>query len=111
MKGNAGPPMKVYHENCPGCKQDRKNEVHRGVPYGEFFFIWIVTLCSCESTISNDSFDDLVLVVYMFLTNIVVVSFLILHGLQSTAGSLTFYHAFAYLLWQLLPLLPVSGFL
>ncbi|CAL9108919.1 unnamed protein product [Musa acuminata var. zebrina] len=46
MKGNAGPPMKVYHENCPGCKQDRKNEVHRGVPYGEFFFIWIVTLCS-----------------------------------------------------------------
>ncbi|CAL9133223.1 unnamed protein product [Musa textilis] len=46
MKGNAGPPMKVYHENCPGCKQDRKNEVHRGIPYGEFFFIWIVTLCS-----------------------------------------------------------------
>ncbi|THU70150.1 hypothetical protein C4D60_Mb08t22000 [Musa balbisiana] len=46
MKGIAGPPMRVYHENCPGCKQDRKNEVHRGVPYGEFFFIWIVTLCS-----------------------------------------------------------------
>ncbi|CAD5165003.1 unnamed protein product [Musa acuminata subsp. malaccensis] len=46
MEANTGPLLKVYYENCPGCKQDRKNEVRRGVPYREFFYIWIVTLCS-----------------------------------------------------------------
>ncbi|URE39315.1 major facilitator superfamily antiporter [Musa troglodytarum] len=46
MEASTGPLLKVYYENCPGCKQDRKNEVRRGVPYREFFFIWIVTLCS-----------------------------------------------------------------
>ncbi|CAL9108915.1 unnamed protein product [Musa acuminata var. zebrina] len=46
MEASTGPLLKVYYENCPGCKQDRKNEVRRGVPYREFFYIWIVTLCS-----------------------------------------------------------------
>ncbi|XP_072987419.1 probable peptide/nitrate transporter At3g43790 isoform X1 [Typha latifolia] len=37
---------KVYYENCPGCKQDKRNETHTGTPYKEFFYIWLVTLCS-----------------------------------------------------------------
>ncbi|PKU87933.1 putative peptide/nitrate transporter [Dendrobium catenatum] len=37
---------KVYYENCPGCKQDLRNEAHPGIPYKEFVYIWIVTLCS-----------------------------------------------------------------
>ncbi|PKA48146.1 putative peptide/nitrate transporter [Apostasia shenzhenica] len=37
---------KVYYENCPGCKQDMKNETHLGIPYREFVYIWVVTLCS-----------------------------------------------------------------
>ncbi|RWW32803.1 hypothetical protein GW17_00002490 [Ensete ventricosum] len=61
MEASTGPLLKVYYDNCPGCKQDRKNEVRRGVPYREFFFIWIVTLCSGN------------------LTNSIIVSFLILH--------------------------------
>ncbi|XP_073110476.1 probable peptide/nitrate transporter At3g43790 isoform X11 [Elaeis guineensis] len=47
MATNANPLLKkVYHENCPGCKQDRRNEAHPGIPYKEFFYIWAVTLCS-----------------------------------------------------------------
>ncbi|KAI0498227.1 hypothetical protein KFK09_021468 [Dendrobium nobile] len=37
---------RVYYENCPGCKQDLRNEAHPGIPYKEFVYIWIVTLCS-----------------------------------------------------------------
>ncbi|XP_077245736.1 protein ZINC INDUCED FACILITATOR-LIKE 1-like isoform X2 [Tasmannia lanceolata] len=37
---------KVYYEDCPGCKQDQRNEMHRGIPIKEFFFIWIVVLCN-----------------------------------------------------------------
>ncbi|WOL06783.1 hypothetical protein Cni_G15517 [Canna indica] len=46
MEANARPLLKMYHENCPGCKQEQKNELHRGVPHREFFFIWVVTLFS-----------------------------------------------------------------
>ncbi|XP_038977826.1 probable peptide/nitrate transporter At3g43790 isoform X2 [Phoenix dactylifera] len=47
MAANTNPLLKkVYYENCPGCKQDRRNEVHLGIPYKEFFYIWVVTLCS-----------------------------------------------------------------
>ncbi|RRT68874.1 hypothetical protein B296_00007812 [Ensete ventricosum] len=35
-----------FHENCPGCKQDRRNQLRLGIPFREFFFIWIVALCS-----------------------------------------------------------------
>lgn len=37
---------KVYYEDCPGCKQDLRNETHLGIPYREFVYIWIVNLCS-----------------------------------------------------------------
>ncbi|URE08560.1 major facilitator superfamily antiporter [Musa troglodytarum] len=36
----------THHENCPGCKQDQRNQFHRGIPYREFFYVWIVALCS-----------------------------------------------------------------
>ncbi|XP_058079218.1 probable peptide/nitrate transporter At3g43790 isoform X6 [Magnolia sinica] len=37
---------KVYYENCPGCRQDQINEKRRGIPFKEFFYIWIVILCT-----------------------------------------------------------------
>ncbi|KAG6472160.1 hypothetical protein ZIOFF_069617 [Zingiber officinale] len=38
---------KVYFfDDCPGCKQDRKKESNPGIPYKEFFYVWIVTLCT-----------------------------------------------------------------
>lgn len=37
---------KVYFEGCPGCKQDRKKAASSGIPYREFFYVWIVTLCA-----------------------------------------------------------------
>ncbi|CAL9117242.1 unnamed protein product [Musa textilis] len=48
MAGNSEPLLKkkVYFDNCPGCKQDRKNEASLGIPYKEFFYVWIVTLCT-----------------------------------------------------------------
>ncbi|CAL9091031.1 unnamed protein product [Musa acuminata var. zebrina] len=48
MAGNNEPLLKkkVYFDNCPGCKQDRKNEASLGIPYKEFFYVWIVTLCT-----------------------------------------------------------------
>ncbi|CAL9762534.1 unnamed protein product [Musa acuminata subsp. burmannicoides] len=36
----------THHENCPGCRQDRRNQLHLGIPYREFFYVWIVALCS-----------------------------------------------------------------
>ncbi|XP_078152259.1 protein ZINC INDUCED FACILITATOR-LIKE 1-like isoform X4 [Carex rostrata] len=37
---------KVYYDNCPGCVQELKNERNRGIPYREFLYVWIVTLCT-----------------------------------------------------------------
>lgn len=48
-KSDTRPLLKVFHENCPGCKQEQKNEVSRGVPYRDFIFIWVVSLCSGKS--------------------------------------------------------------
>ncbi|KAK9664491.1 hypothetical protein RND81_14G046200 [Saponaria officinalis] len=36
-----------YHENCPGCKIDRRKAECSNVPWLHFFFIWIITLSSC----------------------------------------------------------------
>lgn len=35
---------KVYVGNCPGCELDRKKDANPGLPYKEFFFVWILTL-------------------------------------------------------------------
>ncbi|KAJ6802808.1 protein ZINC INDUCED FACILITATOR-LIKE 1-like isoform X2 [Iris pallida] len=37
---------KVYHDNCPGCKLDRKKDSNPGYPYKEFFYLWLVALCN-----------------------------------------------------------------
>ncbi|KAJ3681154.1 hypothetical protein LUZ60_015643 [Juncus effusus] len=48
MAANQEPLLKnkVYYENCPGCVQEQKNEIHRGIPYREFLYVWTVTLCT-----------------------------------------------------------------
>ncbi|XP_038980700.1 protein ZINC INDUCED FACILITATOR-LIKE 1-like isoform X2 [Phoenix dactylifera] len=45
---NAAAPLleKVYFENCPGCKQEKKKDANPGIPYKEFAFVWMVTLCT-----------------------------------------------------------------
>ncbi|XP_020254685.1 protein ZINC INDUCED FACILITATOR-LIKE 1-like isoform X2 [Asparagus officinalis] len=37
---------KVYFENCPGCRIDKKKDESSGLPYKEFFFVWITTLAT-----------------------------------------------------------------
>ena len=36
----------VYHEGCPGCGVERRKALNPGVPYKEFFHIWIIILVS-----------------------------------------------------------------
>lgn len=49
--------LKVYYENCPGCRQDRINEERLGIPFKTFIFIWSVQLC----TVSLLAFSHLVI--------------------------------------------------
>ncbi|KAG6472159.1 hypothetical protein ZIOFF_069616 [Zingiber officinale] len=42
-------PKVYFFDDCPGCKQDRKKESNPGIPYKEFFYVWIVTLCTGAS--------------------------------------------------------------
>ncbi|KAF3771751.1 ZINC INDUCED FACILITATOR 1 protein [Nymphaea thermarum] len=47
MAENKEPLLKhqvVYHENCPGCKLERKKELHTGIPLKELLFMGIVVL-------------------------------------------------------------------
>lgn len=37
----------AYHEGCPGCAVDRRKAANAGVPYKEFFHVWIIILVSC----------------------------------------------------------------
>ncbi|KAM0861482.1 hypothetical protein ACQ4PT_045870 [Festuca glaucescens] len=37
---------KVYHERCPGCRQERKMEADDRIPYIDFLYIWITCLCA-----------------------------------------------------------------
>lgn len=37
----------VYREGCPGCAVERRKTLNPGVPYKEFFHIWIIILVSC----------------------------------------------------------------
>ncbi|MFS7969984.1 hypothetical protein Hanom_Chr09g00815641 [Helianthus anomalus] len=38
----------VYHENCPGCKVDRRKRIQTGLPIKELICIWVVVLCVGE---------------------------------------------------------------
>lgn len=33
-----------YYEGCPGCRLDEANETNTGVPYLNFFYVWVVCL-------------------------------------------------------------------
>jgi hypothetical protein len=36
----------VYHEGCPGCVVEQRKVLNPGVPYKQFFHIWIIILVS-----------------------------------------------------------------
>ncbi|XP_076927069.1 protein ZINC INDUCED FACILITATOR-LIKE 1-like [Bidens hawaiensis] len=42
---NDGLLEQVYHDNCPGCKQDRNKRIQTGLPIKELISIWVVVLC------------------------------------------------------------------
>uniref|UniRef100_A0A0D9UZP8 Major facilitator superfamily (MFS) profile domain-containing protein n=1 Tax=Leersia perrieri TaxID=77586 RepID=A0A0D9UZP8_9ORYZ len=50
MTGDGDVPLlvscKVYHEHCPGCRQERKVHANDRLPYLDFLYIWIACLCS-----------------------------------------------------------------
>ncbi|KAF9592743.1 hypothetical protein IFM89_017313 [Coptis chinensis] len=54
---------KVYYENCPGCKVDRRKDTLRGVPIKEFFYVWIVVLCNDVKKLFSGSVGGPVLIV------------------------------------------------
>jgi hypothetical protein len=35
-----------YVEGCPGCAVDRHKAANPGIPYSNFIYVWIVTLCT-----------------------------------------------------------------
>ncbi|KAJ0985251.1 hypothetical protein J5N97_003607 [Dioscorea zingiberensis] len=37
---------KLYFHGCPGCQLDQRLEAKPGIPYLEFFYVWIITLCT-----------------------------------------------------------------
>ncbi|KAK9667741.1 hypothetical protein RND81_13G008400 [Saponaria officinalis] len=37
---------KVYHEDCPGCKVDKRKDTIKEVPWKTLIGIWIIVLCS-----------------------------------------------------------------
>ncbi|XP_048550829.1 probable peptide/nitrate transporter At3g43790 [Triticum urartu] len=41
-----GKGRRVCREGCPGCRLDEANKANAGVPYLNFFFIWVVCLCA-----------------------------------------------------------------
>jgi hypothetical protein len=36
----------AYWDGCPGCAVERRKAASPGVPYGNFLYVWIVTLCT-----------------------------------------------------------------
>ncbi|KAJ0974664.1 hypothetical protein J5N97_016629 [Dioscorea zingiberensis] len=40
------PGRKVYFDDCPGCRLQQHIDSKDGIPYIEFLFVWIVTLCT-----------------------------------------------------------------
>ncbi|KAL6626363.1 hypothetical protein ACP70R_030089 [Stipagrostis hirtigluma subsp. patula] len=33
-----------FHEGCPGCRLEESNKSKTGIPYLNFFYIWVVCL-------------------------------------------------------------------
>nr|CAB3476927.1 unnamed protein product [Digitaria exilis] len=34
-------------EGCPGCRLEEENKANAGIPYLNFFYIWVVCLTAC----------------------------------------------------------------
>ncbi|KAJ0526168.1 putative major facilitator superfamily, MFS transporter superfamily [Helianthus annuus] len=47
----------VYHENCPGCKVDRRKRIQTGLPIKELICIWVVVLCVRDFNIAEKEED------------------------------------------------------
>ncbi|XP_037438845.1 probable peptide/nitrate transporter At3g43790 isoform X1 [Triticum dicoccoides] len=41
-----GKGRRVCKEGCPGCRLDQINKTNTGVPYLNFFYVWVVCLCA-----------------------------------------------------------------
>jgi len=39
---------KHYHKGCPGCQLEEANQIRTGIPYLNFFYIWIIGLNSSK---------------------------------------------------------------
>ena len=39
---------KLCKEGCPGCRLDEINKSKTGIPYLNFFYVWVVCLCAGE---------------------------------------------------------------
>ncbi|VAH76261.1 unnamed protein product [Triticum turgidum subsp. durum] len=37
---------KLCKEGCPGCRLDEINKSKTGIPYLNFFYVWVVCLCA-----------------------------------------------------------------
>lgn len=37
---------KLCKEGCPGCRLDEVNKANTGIPYLNFFYVWVVCLCA-----------------------------------------------------------------
>jgi hypothetical protein len=35
---------------CPGCLTEERCKADAGIPYLNFFYIWVVCLCSCKNS-------------------------------------------------------------
>lgn len=35
-----------YVDGCPGCAVDRYKAARPGIPYANFIYVWVVTLCT-----------------------------------------------------------------
>ncbi|TVU02077.1 hypothetical protein EJB05_52443 [Eragrostis curvula] len=48
MAQEAASPLleKVYVPGCPGCQYDRKKDLHEGLPYKEFLYVWMICLAT-----------------------------------------------------------------
>ena len=41
-------PKNHYHKGCPGCQLEEANQTRTGIPYLNFFYIWIISLTSSK---------------------------------------------------------------
>lgn len=48
---------KLCKEGCPGCRLDEVNKANTGIPYLNFFYVWVVCLCAGKALHSLSLLD------------------------------------------------------